>query len=638
MAAGVHRPGLLLLSCALYGVCHSQSLTASSIADSLKKEATAVVRSEETVIEILSPRKARLHITGSYTILSEAGDRFAGLYAGYDKFHKLNNVTGALYDASGTELKKIKKGDMEDRSAEGAGTLVTDARVKYYRFSCRSYPYTVAFEQDFDLNGVFILPSWQPQPSPHLSVEHAGLTVKTPAGYPLHYKQYHYPGEPVVTEKDGDKIYRWQTGALTSAPVEPYAPLWPRQSICVRLAPGDFEIEGYRGSMETWNDMAAFIRTLWKGRSRLPEEARKKVHELTDGLKDEREKIDVLYDFLQKNTHYVGIQLGIGGWQPFEAADVYNKRFGDCKALANYMVALLNEAGVRSNYVLIRAGAGEEPLDTGFTCSQFNHAIAVAYAGRDSVWLECTSQTLPAGYLGSFTADRDALLINDNGGHIVHTPVYGVNENRLERTLRGSIDSSGRLSAGLHTLYTGTEQESTHFAINRLNQKEQADRVREALGLSGCTIEQLNYRETRGAIPSIDESLQLVAESYATLSGSRLFISPGAFLPKTSALRPVSSTRKNNIALENPMQEADSIVLQVPPGYVLEENPAPVNFSAPFGSYHFSSALTGQTLTITCHYKIKKGEYEAALFPRLVRFFDLIRREDNNRLVLVKSR
>ncbi|HEY4148413.1 MAG TPA: transglutaminase-like domain-containing protein [Chitinophagaceae bacterium] len=99
-------------------------------------------------------------------------------------------------------------------------------------------------------------------------------------------------------------------------------------------------------------------------RDQLPDEAKKKIHALTDSLHNEREKINAVYRFLQQNTHYVSIQLGIGGWQPFDAAYVYNKRYGDCKALSNYMVAMLREIGISGNSVLIRGGAGMAGVDT----------------------------------------------------------------------------------------------------------------------------------------------------------------------------------------------------------------------------------------------------------------------------------
>jgi len=634
--AGYMKPVLLCLACALCIASRGQA--PGPLADSLKKDAVAVMRTDETAIEILSPKKARVHYRHCYTILNSQGDIYAAMYVFYDKFNKLNSISGALYDADGKLLKKIKKNDLEDRSVEGAGTLVTDTRVKYYRFSCRNYPYTVSYEEDIDMDGIFALPAWHPQSSPNIAVENASLVVKAPAGYPLRYKQDHYPGEPVITEKNDDKTYSWQISRLAAAPTELYSPGWLRQTPSVKLAPGNFEIEGYKGNMYSWNDLAAFVRALWKGRDQLPEEAKQKVHALTDGLKDDHEKIRVLYDFLQKNTHYVGIQLGIGGWQPFDAGYVYSKRFGDCKALSNYMVALLKEAGIGGNYVLIRAGIDEPGIDTGFACTQFNHAIVVAHTAHDSVWLECTSQTLPAGYLGGFTADRDALLVGDNGGYIVHTPVYGLHENQLLRVLNGSIDSSGRLVATVHNRYTGMMQDEVHNVVTRFTKKEQLERIQQSLGLQNCTISDISYIETPGPVPVTEESFRLTADNFATRSGSRLFVAPGAFLRKGSVLREAQQPRKNNIVLVGSVQETDSVVIQVPKGYAIEANLPAAKFTAPFGDYYSHSSLKDETLMVTCVFRQKKGEYESSLYPRLARWHELVYKDDTYRIVLVKTR
>ena len=264
---------------------------------------------------------------------------------------------------------------------------------------------------------------------------------------------------------------------------------------------------------------------LYRGRDQLPEEAKRKVHELINGVTDDRQKIGILYSFLQQDTHYVGIELGIGGWQPFDAADVYHKKYGDCKALSNYMVALLKEAGIRACNVLIRAGFAAPAMDTGFVCGQFNHAIVIAFAGKDSIWLECTNPDLAPGYLSSFTDDRDALLLDDDGGHIVHTPVYGAKENRLIRVLQGNIDSGGNLQAGLRIIYSGLEQDALESEMEHLSKKELRDQRQQSLGLQNCTIDRLDYQMTRAAVPEIEETMQLTAGQYATISGNRIFIS-----------------------------------------------------------------------------------------------------------------
>src|SRR5690606_4540730 len=101
--------------------------------------------------------------------------------------------------------------------------------------------------------------------------------------------------------------------------------------------------------------------------------------------------------------------------------------YGDCKALSNYMVALLGSVGIKGYYSLIMAGENFTPLQTDFPSSQFNHVVVAVPNGSDTLWLECTSQTQPFGYLGSFTDDRYALMILDDGATLVKTGSYGSN-------------------------------------------------------------------------------------------------------------------------------------------------------------------------------------------------------------------
>ena len=130
----------------------------------------------------------------------------------------------------------------------------------------------------------------------------------------------------------------------------------------------DVEMGEYKGSMNTWNDYAKFYGSLQKGPGDiLPDETKQKVHELIRDIKDPETNVAVLYNYLQQNTHYVGIQLGIGGWQTYDASYVATKKYGDCKALSNFMVSLLKEAGIKGHAVVIEAGKEEKDFVTDFT-------------------------------------------------------------------------------------------------------------------------------------------------------------------------------------------------------------------------------------------------------------------------------
>jgi hypothetical protein len=617
------------------GFC--QDPVTARLPDSLTQGAAMVKRMDLTEIDIESPRKARMHRRYVYTILNPAGESFGAIFTFYDKFHDLGSVSATLYDASGNVVRKIKKSELEDWNIEGLGMLMMDIRFKYYRFAARSYPYTISYEEDMTLDGLFGLqPQWLPQSSPIVSVAGSSLVIRAPSDYPLQYKDYHFPDSVMVTEKKGIKTYAWQLADRPAVTQEPYASAWYSREPRVNLAPGDFEVEGLKGNCSSWTELGKFCGSLYQGRGQLPEEARRKVHALVDGLSDDREKINLLYRYLQQNTHYVGIELGIGGWQPYDAAYVYNKKYGDCKALSNYMVALLKEAGIRACPVLIRSGAEAPAMDTGFACIQFDHVIAVAFTGKDSVWLECTSSTLPPGYLSSFTADRDALLLDETGGHIVHTPVYGIWENHLDRLLKGSIDEQGNLEATLRADYSGLEQDGPQSMINRLSKKELLEQKRQAVGLPNCTISNLRDSASPGVIPSMEETMELSVGMFATMAGNRLLITPGVFMKKSPRLTE-SPDRRTAVELKNSVAESDSVVLRLPAGWSPEGNLPAGNYSCALGSYHIRSSFDNGVLTLTCSFSQNKGIYPARDYTRLVRLFNLVHRESDRELAFVKA-
>lgn len=626
--------GLIPVLSALAG--RAQDALTEPVPDSLRQGAAVVCRQDLVEITIESARRIRVHRKWTNTILNNNGDAYSIISTFYDKFHELSTVTATLYDADGKPVKKIKKSDLGDALIGGMGMLEVDTRVKYYQFVHRSYPYTIDYEEEQVLNNGFVLPSqWFPQPSPRMSVLSSSLVVHTPEGYNLRYKEYDCPGVVMTPEKNGRKTYTWTLNHLPARTPEPYAVAWHRREPGVRLAPTEFEIAGYKGVADTWGHLGKFNSDLFQGRGQLPEEARQKVHALTDGLTDTA-KIAVLYSWLQQNTHYVGIELGIGGWQPYDATYVYTRKYGDCKALANYMVALLKEAGVRAWPVLIYGGPEPPIVDTAFPSLQFNHCIAVALAGADSVWLECTSNTLPAGYLGSFTADRDALLLDGPDAHLVHTPVYGVRQNRLTRRLEGTVADNGNLEATLRAGYTGLEQDAPRGMIDRLTPKDLIAEKQQALGLNDCTISDYHYVSTRAAIPALDESMRLSAEHFASINGNRLIIAPGRFWRRTSRLQTTGPARQTAIELRVSIDESDTLVLRIPHGYTPEHLPSG-HITYPFGSYSVQSRFENDVLTVACHYEEQKGVYPADIYERMAKFFDYTWRSGNQQIVFVKQ-
>ncbi len=608
----------------------------STIADSLKTNAVAVKRYDEKRIEIISHEKAKIYTHYATTILNEAGDAYAGYTSWYNKFNSINYISGTLYNTDGKEIKHIKTKDCKDESYYDGFSLMSDDRKKKADFYCRDYPYTVEYEEEDEMNGIFSLDFWMPQSDEHIAVAFSKLTVVVPANFTFRYKQLNYDGEPVITQSGDKKIYTWQIKNVPAKVKEPFAPAWNELVTSVSVAPSDFKIAGYEGNMNSWSSFGMFMNKLLKDRDVLPDALKQKIHELTDNIKKPEEKVDVLYQFLQQNTRYISVQLGIGGWQPFDANYVYTNKYGDCKALSNYMVAMLKEAGIKANYVLIEAGAYADNLAADFPSNQFNHATVCVPLQNDTMWLECTNQTMPANYISNFTGNRQAILINENGGHVVNTLHYSCTDNLQVRNINAVIDDGGKLSTEVRSVYKCLEQDDVHNMLHFQTKKEQLEHLKKEFDIPTYDVAYYNYTEEPSSKPVIEENLKITADNYATITGKRMFIMPN-LLTKNNYKFSTDDDRKFDVCLRYGYTYIDTIHIQLPAGYSLEAKPKDVSIQNDFGEYaiHF---LWGEN-EIVCHrfFKRNEGRFSPASYNSLVSFYNAIYKADHSQLVFVKK-
>jgi len=614
----------------------AQKYNAALIPDSLIKNANVVKRYEETRIEIKEAGKAKIHRRYAFTILNDAGDKYAVFYTYYNKFRNASNIDGSLFDANGKELKSAKKKDIEDLSGSDDESLISDTRYKEHNFYYRNYPYSVEYEEDDDLNGIFDLPDWYPQRRNVMGVEYSKFIVITPKNLPIRYKVFNNAGAPVITENNGQITYTWEIKNIPAKVYEPYQPAWEEISPNVRIAPTDFEIQDYKGNMSTWENFGMFINSLLQGRDALPQNVKQKVHELTDNVKDEHEKIKILYNYLQQNTRYISIQLGIGGWQPFDANYVVTKRYGDCKALSNLMVALLKEAGIKANYALINAGENEQDILTDFSSNQFNHATVCVPMEQDTMWLECTSQINPAGYIGGFTGNRHAVLIDEKGGHVVTTTNYTSHDNKQIRNISAGIDESGKLTAEVKTRYTCLQQDKLEGMINYLSKDKLLEELKKTIDLPDYDVLQFNYAQTKTEKPFIDEQLKLVANNYASVSRKRLFVTPNV-LSRNGIKLNTTDERKYDIDYPFSFIDIDTATLSIPDGYNIEAMPKDISINNKFGAYEIHFSVNGQKINFTRSYKRSEGRFPPSDYAELVKFYDDMFKADRSRIVFVKK-
>lgn len=608
----------------------------SKIPASLFKNANAVKRYEDIRFEVLDLEKARYFHKVAYTILNEKGDKFAQCLEYYDKLQTVQSIDGRLYDETGKKIKSLRNSDIQDKTGTDGGSLADDNRIKFHSFYHKVYPYTVEYEVEFRYNHTMSYPGWIPLEGENISMESGKIAVTLPEGLNFRYKAFNYPGEPVVTNQKSSKTYTWELKNVAAVEYEIASPNWYEITPVICMGPAEFAMEGYKGNMSSWQDFGKFVYALNAGRDQLPENIKKTVHELTDGESEPRKKVEVLYHFLQQNSRYISVQLGIGGWQPFDAKYVAANRYGDCKALTNYMYSLLKEAGIKSNYTLVKSGEGKTFFINNFPSLQFSHAILSVPMQNDTLWLECTSQTLPAGYLSGFTSDRYALMIDENGGTLVKTPRYGIGDNIQIRRIKAAISPEGQLTTDVVTVYKARQQDELHQLIKGHSKEKVSERLKDEIDLPNYDVVSFDYKEDPSVLPSITEDLRITSNNYAQVTGKRLFVCPN-LLSKNHSKLIYDSTRKFDIDITYAYTDIDTVEIKIPEGYKPEAIPKDVTIHGDFGSY--ASSLVVSTDKIVYRRSLEKfaGRFPAKKYDELVDFYNRIYKADNSKLVFVKK-
>ncbi len=611
-----------------------QTYPYENIPGSLLLQAHAVVRESHYTFTIQGIDQGTLEVFYAITILDQQGDDMAALIIPYDKQRKIKNISGQVLDKNGELIRKIKSKDIADFS-NNQGSLFEDNRVKYFEFTTSEYPYTIQYTYEVAFDGLLHYPVWHPQNDYGMAVEKSDFTVVAPQEIGFRYKEVNISQQPDITSSDDKLVYEWQLDHLAAVKQELWSPYLDQRTPVVHTAPNAFKFEGYQGTMSTWKDLGKWIYELNQGRDQLSEKTIRELRQLTAGLTDNREIIKKVYAYMQSKTRYVSIQLGIGGYQPMEAASVDQLGYGDCKALTNYMQSLLKAVDINSYYTLVNAGKYAREILDDFPSTQFNHVILCVPVERDTLWLECTSQTNPFGFLGYFTSDRQVLVIDEQGGHLARTPQYLSLHNGQERNATVILDAQGHGKASVTTLYSGLQYEHIEGIVQQPS-AEQQKLIYAKTAIPGFDLLHYQYEAIKEEIPAIEEKLQLHLRHYATESGKRFFFHPN-ILNKVGMIPSSVSQRECEVVIRFAYHDTDVITYILPEAMHIEHLPEAVRINSKFGEYKVEYVLEDNKVVYTRSFKTAAGVFPAKDYEELREFYRKVEQVDKTHIVLKKA-
>jgi len=387
----------------------------------------------------------RLHTSGKITIYNVRGESHSDIVISEHGSEKLQRVVIRAIDADGKELFVREKDDLERYCGFGQYAVYKD--ICHYASSIEvpQFPFSIVFEYEKTGKSLFLWPAASLQRE--IPVKRADYLIEGTDKVSFRYRLSGLKGDtaPEVTETS----WEWRFDDIPAYPDPEYAAYGYGEPASLVFVPERFEYEGSRFEGDSWSDIARWYHMLAEDKYSPPKE---KVY--TRRIRDTLAFIKEAYDEVTSSVRYVAVQIGIGGWQPYEAKKTYERKYGDCKDMSTLLISLLRNRGIEVYPALVLTrGAGA--VDVDFPSFRFNHVICCAIHNEDTIWMDPTCSNCPFGELRWAVEGIPALIVTENGGGITRTPAGVPDDNRLTIETDLHIAPDNRADASLSLAATG---------------------------------------------------------------------------------------------------------------------------------------------------------------------------------------
>jgi hypothetical protein len=577
----------LLLACCLFGgFCFSVAAQVSS-SDEIPPEKGAVCELDEQQFTVRGKNDGVLHVHKIFRIYNEAGKKHGVVFTCLNKFIKVDNLKAELRDFDGQAIKKLKKDDIEEASLVPGYVLYADDKTKYFDLGTTTFPYSLEYSYEIKYNSLFYWPGWFPQLD--VPVERSVYTLTVPKDFVFQMHRHNLEVEPIETAEGGKRQLVFELSQVP--PFEPEDEMPPKKDhmMAVLFEPAEFDLDGYKGYTDSWEHLGEWYASLAREQCHLSSKNQRFSQEMVASCLSAEDTIRTVYQFLQRNTRYVAIQLGIGGYKPHDAESVLATRYGDCKDLVTLFVTMLRAIGIKAYPVLIRT-RDEGTVLTDFPSSQFNHVIACVPMENDTLWLDCTCAYCPFGELPSLDEGCQSLVVMEDTAALITTPTSSADENRLSRSVHAALARDGSLTIEGAIAAKGNFESYYRGLLNSYDHNEKKEWLHRLIGsyAPNHTLLSSDFE----CVPDLDIPFSIGftvrLNSYATRSGDELLLNLNLFSRVDARDIPKEEERKYPVEHTYPYTAFDEVTLDIPAELLIKVVPAAQDIASPFGSFKTS--------------------------------------------------
>lgn len=566
----------------------------------------------------------------SITILvnNRNGEDYGTFIIPYSKRDLVSNINAWIEGMDGKKIRSLKSDDILDRSDADISMLYSDNFIKGFYLKHNVYPYKVKCTYTITTNEFFHIANWNPVKNYKIPTKNAKIEVSLPKGFK--YRTLTNKTESFIADSSSKTInLKWTASYNAPVKEEVYADL-NKVIPTVDVIPINFEY-GIKGSLQDWKSFGNWIYDLSNELDILPETEIAKILSLVEGISDKKEKIKILYHYLQDNTRYINVSIGVGGLKPHPASYVARNKYGDCKALTNYMKAMLKYVGIESIYTIVYAGDTPRELITEFPSQQFNHVILAVPLENDTIWLENTSKTNPFGYLGTFTQNRQGLMVMKDKSQVITLPSLPADPQT--KKLDFEISEDGFAHASIINSYSGANYETYKMINTSLNQIDKDHVIKEIMLFENYEVENWNIKSLGRDSARIELHANLKLRKFLQPIGTDYYFS---LYPSGIPLFTKPSARTYPVKITFPINLDNTLSYKLPSGYSLKSEVAPVIIKSDFGTYELIVEQNEGRVYARKKFELFPGSCSLENYPEFYQFIEEVKKADKTKIVIRK--
>lgn len=610
----------------------------------------AVLLYADEVVNIQSADKVRTTVRRAYKILRPDGRDLGFVVVPFEARTKINDLHGWCIPAEGKDYEVKDKDGAEVSLPKVAGAeLISDVRAKVIQIPAPDPGNIIGYEYEREEQPYALQDLWHFQST--LPVRESHYTLQLPPGWEF---KSTFLNTPEIKPVQSGNLWQWSVNDVKAVRREDDMPPWNGVAgrMIISYYPSGGAVPGK--TFVDWRQMGMWYSSLTSGRAEASPALKQKVASLTGSMPQVLDKVRAIARFAQRDIRYVAIELGIGGWQPHPAQEVFEHQYGDCKDKATLMMAMLREIGVDSYYVVINTERGSVTPEVQAHMGAFNHAIIAVKlpAGVSDpsfhsmlqhpklgnlLFFDPTNETTPFGEIGGYLQSNYGLLVAQDGGELVQLPKQPGAMNSIQRRAKLTLTPEGSLVGDIEETRLGDRAAQQRDALRSVT--KDADKIKPIETLLSHSLS--SFQITKALVENFHESslpfryqYSIVAPGYAKTAGDLILVRPRVVGSKSSAVLETKEPRQFPVEFDGPALDTDTFEIALPQGFAVDELPPPVDLAYSFATYHSKTEAVGNVLRYTRSFEIKELSVPLSKVEELKGFYRRIAGDERNTAVL----